>query len=178
VQEWEQWEDWKEDRNEVQSQAACRIPVGRLGSPETARSAVNPARSPRVADLATSGVVSLPGWFTCAQARAVLQLKGCSFALISDARGASRVASREHLAAARPDQMWAGVAVPLAPALVRRGSDGGREADRPAGARAFAASIRVEDARDVADEHLAERRESQPAAFQVQLHQAVALEAA
>ena len=129
-------------------------------------------------DEVQSRGVGVPPWFSCAQARAVLQLKGRSFALISGARGVYRVASREQLEAAPPDQAVLGAAVPLGRAANRRPSDGRREPDRRAGPRAFAAPVRIEDARDIAHEHLAERREGHPTGVQIQLHQAVALEAA
>ena len=125
-----------------------------------------------------SRAVRVPPWFSCAQARAVLQLKGCAFVVIGGARGVDRIASREQLAAAPPDRAVTGATVPLG--LAGRRSDGRRESDRRAGARAFpfATPVRVEDARHVADEHLAERRQSQPAALQIEPQQAVALEAA
>ena len=125
-----------------------------------------------------SRAIRIPPWFSCGQARAVLELKGGAYVVISGARGAYRVASREQLAAARPDQAVTGASVLLGSAVVRRRSDGRRESDRRAGARARSASVRVEDARDVADEHLAERREGQLAGVQIELNQTVALEAA
>ena len=126
-----------------------------------------------------SRAVRVPAWFSCAQARAVLQLKGCAFVVIAGARGVERIASREQLAAAPPDRAVTSATVPLGLAACRR-SDARRESDRRAGARAFpfATPVRVEDARHVADEHLAERRQGQPAAVQIEPQQAVALEAA
>ena len=122
--------------------------------------------------------VRVPPWFSCAQARAVLQLKGCAFVVISSAPGVYRVASREQLAAAPPDQAVSGVAVRIGAAPSGRRSDRRRESDRRAGAGALTAPVRIEDARHVADEHLAERRQRQPASFEIEAHQALALEAA
>jgi len=128
-----------------------------------------------------SRAVRVPPWFSCAQARAVLQLKGCAFVVVSDGPGLYRVASREQLAAAPPGQAVTGAAVLLGAVLADRRSHRRRESDRRAGCAgtgAFTAPVRVEDARHVADEHLAERRQREPAGFEVEAHQAVALQAA
>jgi len=123
--------------------------------------------------------VRVPPWFSCAQARAVLQLKGCELVLISGAPGVYRVASREQLAAAPPDQAVTGASVPLGSAMAGGPrSNRRRESDRRAGPGAFTAAIRVEDARHVANEHLAERRQREQTTFEIEAHQALGLEAA
>ena len=124
-----------------------------------------------------SRAVRVPAWFSCAQARAVLQLKGGAFVVIAGARGVERIASREQLAAAPPDRAVTSATVPLGLAACRR-SDARRESDRRAGSATFTAAERVEHARHVADEHLAERREGQPTGFEIEAQQTLALEAA
>lgn len=209
---------------EERSEAQCE-PADRLSSGHPGRAASSISPSVHVADVGVVGAISLPPWFSCRQARAVLQLKARGFALISGARGVDRVASLQRIAAAPPDQSVTAVAGPLGPPVTsstplldavrmmdaaaidhavlttegvvlgillraeaaralaalpssRRRSHRRRESDRRAGARAFPAAVRVEDARDVANEHLAERREVQPAGVEVEVNQPVALEAA
>ena len=75
------------------------------------------AKGPRVAEVAIPNAITLPAWFTSAQACAVLQLKARSFVLIAGAQGIDRVASRARLASAPPQQSITGSAVPLGPGV-------------------------------------------------------------
>ena len=72
---------------------------------------------PRVAAIATPNALTLPAWFSAAQASAVLRLKSRSFVLIAGAQGIARVASRDRLAGAPADQSVTGSAVPLGPGI-------------------------------------------------------------
>src|SRR3954451_9525179 len=72
---------------------------------------------PPVRDLVRPNFVSLPAWFGCGKASAVLRLKAMDFVLVSDGRGVQRVASREQLAAAPADRGIAGCATPFGPAV-------------------------------------------------------------
>src|SRR6266480_977149 len=94
-----------EDRSESRCEPPRRMSIGHLPSGE------GPFATPsvaRVADILTSNAISLPAWFTSAQACAVLRLKARSFVLLADARGIRRIASRARLAAAPSDQALAG----------------------------------------------------------------------
>lgn len=69
-----------------------------------------------VGDVVTRpNAMSLPAWFTSAQACAVLRLKGQSFALFTDACGGVRVASLARLGAAPAEQALVCSSAPLGP---------------------------------------------------------------
>jgi len=86
-------------------------------SSEEARPETALAEGPRIAEVARPNAVTLPAWFSSAQACAVLQLKARSFVLIAGAHGIDRVASRARLASALPQQSITGSAVPLGPGV-------------------------------------------------------------
>src|SRR5438552_2440369 len=75
------------------------------------------ADMPQVGDLARPNFVSLPPWFSCGQAAAVLRLKAMDFVLVSDERGARRVASLQWLATAPAERGLAACATSFGPAL-------------------------------------------------------------
>jgi CBS domain-containing protein len=72
---------------------------------------------PTVGELARQNFVTLPAWFGCAQACAVLRLKGMDFVLVSDDRGVRRVASLEQLTAAPAERGIAACAIPFGPGV-------------------------------------------------------------
>jgi len=75
------------------------------------------AEGPRIAEVAIPNAITLPAWFSSAQACAVLQLKARSFVLLAGAQGLDRVAARARLAVAPPQQSITGSAVPLGPGV-------------------------------------------------------------
>lgn len=75
------------------------------------------ADMPRVGDLARPNFVSLPAWFGCGQAAAVLRLKAMDYVLVSDERGARRVASLKCLATAPAERGLAACTTAFGPAL-------------------------------------------------------------
>lgn len=105
---------------------AVEMPSERPSETSRTTSARHPTRwdgapaspAPRVGDFVADGAVSVPPWFTSAQALAVLRLKARSFVLVSGpGRGSGRVASRDRLAAAAPDQSVSGSSQLLGPAV-------------------------------------------------------------
>jgi hypothetical protein len=84
---------------------------------EEARPETALAEGPRIAEVAIPNAITLPAWFSSAQACAVLQLKARSFVLMVGAQGIDRVASRGRLASAPPQQSITGSAVPLGPGV-------------------------------------------------------------
>src|SRR3954464_13385945 len=72
---------------------------------------------PTVGELARQNFVTLPAWFGCAQACAVLRLKGVDFVLVSDERGVRRVASLEQLTRAPAERGIAACAIPFGPGV-------------------------------------------------------------
>jgi len=87
------------------------------GNSHEPRPEAAPAEGPRIAEVAIPNAITLPAWFSSAQACAVLQLKARSYVLMAGAQGIERVASRESLAAAPPQQSITGSAVPLGPGV-------------------------------------------------------------
>jgi hypothetical protein len=72
---------------------------------------------PTVGALARQNFVTLPAWFGCGQACAVLRLKGVDFVLVADDRGVRRVASLGQLAAAPAERGIAACAIPFGPSV-------------------------------------------------------------
>src|SRR3954464_13934547 len=91
--------------------------VGQLADRDRTRAVVVDVSMPRAGDLVRPNFVSLPAWFGCGKASAVLRLKAMDFVLVSDGRGVQRVASREQLVAAPADRGIAGCATPFGPAV-------------------------------------------------------------
>ena len=87
------------------------------GSSDERRPGAGLAGGPRIAEVAIPNAITLPAWFSSAQACAVLQLKARSFVLIAGAHGIDRMAPRAGLAAAPPEQSITGSAVPLGPGV-------------------------------------------------------------
>jgi CBS domain-containing protein len=75
-----------------------------------------PAPQPRVEEVMARDFVSLPPWFSAAQAGAVLRQTGKSYALFGGP-GAERLATLGELQAASPLKSAASCATPLGPAI-------------------------------------------------------------
>jgi hypothetical protein len=91
--------------------------ISEVGGEECAAPAAVPVDLPTVGELTRQNFVTLPAWFGCAQACAVLRLKGVEFVLVADDRGVRRVASLEQLAAAPAERGIAACAVPFGPSV-------------------------------------------------------------
>jgi hypothetical protein len=94
-----------------------RVGISEVSAGECPPPAVVDVHIPTVGELARQNFVTLPAWFGCAQACAVLRLKGLEFALVSDDRGVRRVASLAQLAAVPAERGIAGCAIPFGPGV-------------------------------------------------------------
>lgn len=94
-----------------------RVRIRQLADHDRAVAAAVEVGMPEAGDLARQNFVSLPAWFGCAKACAVLLLKARDFVLVSDERGVRSVASLEQLAAAPAERVIAACATPFGPGV-------------------------------------------------------------